>query len=426
MDTPFETATSAAASQAGLQLSRLLGSGRHGMVFLGVRDDGEVKSPVAVKVPNLPDGLDNELKALRSFAHPHVVRVIEGPLSNGAIVLEYCDQGTVADRLHEAALDCGEVASLLSSVLPAVDEIHQQGWIHGDISPSNIGLRSVGGPALLDFATARPSDGSAVDEGTAEFAGPLRQADPRLDIRALAATALRALGRPDRWDLQKRHTREALAEIVVRCDTGQPVELHELSTIASLVTNTIAVGDTPHHSLVDGPDAIPTRAFGPPPRSDQPNDPIEPSSRTNAFVLFTALTVVCLVAAAIEFVGVRGENGHGEHLDPKISLAREQSANATLELASATWNTESGVVAIQQADTSLAHFAAGQAGDIAAIADWSCDGVATLGIFRPSTGNWFEFDTWDERASATPTTLDGGSFLWVSTDEDGCAAAVLR
>lgn len=409
-----------------LQLSKLLGSGRHGMVFLGIRTQDGARRPVAVKVPSTPDGLENERLALTRFAHEHVVQLLEGPLSNGALVLEYCDRGTLADRLREETLNVAELASLLGDLLSAIEGIHAHGWIHGDISPSNIGLRSVGGPALLDFATARPADGSDVVEGTAEFAGPLRQADPRLDVRTLAATALCALGQPDRWDHKKRHAHERLTDLLSTCDSDEPVALDDLATIVSSMQHTISAGLARRDVSGCGPNDTPTRAFGPRPTGEQATTRARaPTHQRRRALVFAAMFVAVLIPG-VEFLGSTGRPNEPIPMEQETSLTIDRTADETLALASATWNAEAGVVTVTGNDGGTTHFAAGQPGDLAAIADWSCNGVPTLGVFRPSTDTWFEFDSWNESAIASPAPLTGGSSLWISTDDDGCAVAVLR
>ncbi len=395
------------------------------MVFLGVRLVADSRTSVAVKVPSRPDGLDNERRALLRFRHPHVISLLDGPLSNGALVLEFCDRGTLADRLGEETVPVGELASLLTDLISALQTIHEHGWIHGDISPSNIGLRSSGGPALLDFATARPSDGSAVEEGTAEFAGPLRQADPRLDLRSLSATALRALGQPDRWDHRKRQVHQRLTDLVARCDADESVTLSELSRVVDSMRDTIPADLVRCDLLGGGPDVTPTRAFGPRPTGRTPEAHVASHRRVIPRILVGAI-IMLVVAAAIEIRGLPTFRSHEPLAGETASLVIEQPAAETLTVASAIWNADAGVVAVLDASGRQAHFAAGRAGDLAAIADWSCDGESTLGVFRPSTNVWFEFDSWDEHAQASPTPLNGGSTLWVSTDESGCSVPVLR
>lgn len=401
------------------------------MVFLAALGTGANTSPVAVKVPSRPGALDAEAEALQQFAHTHVVRLLDGPRENGALVLELCDQGTLADRLQKETLTPDETGELLAALVAALRSIHGHGWIHGDISPANIGLRSDEGPALLDFATARPADGVLVAEGTAEFAGPLRQADPRLDIRALAATALLGLGEPDRWDHRKRQTQEGLVALIDRCDDGTDVGLADLEDIAASASTTAP--RTPRVGSSRGGPAVnpPTRAFGPPPMGGGSVDHVDQRASWQLALLVGA---ICLIALAIEF----RPSANTTAGDP-ARLVAEIPASATLSAADASWDSTTGVVTIEH-DGERQDFAAGEQGDLAAIGDWTCNGVETLGLFRPATEAWYVFSSWADGAVADISPIDVGwhhldtplvasgetHTLAVATHATGCDGPVVR
>lgn len=68
----------------------------------------------------------------------------------------------------------------------------------------------------------------------------------------------------------------------------------------------------------------------------------------------------------------------------------------------------------------------GRPGDALAVADWDCDGTATVASLRPSTGEVFVFDAWvapgDELTVPAATTVPGAEGLAaVDPDGDGCA-----
>jgi hypothetical protein len=44
----------------------------------------------------------------------------------------------------------------------------------------------------------------------------------------------------------------------------------------------------------------------------------------------------------------------------------------------------------------------GRAGDVVVVGDWDCDGLATPGLYRPSTGEAFEYDSWDPGSGGAP------------------------
>ena len=55
-------------------------------------------------------------------------------------------------------------------------------------------------------------------------------------------------------------------------------------------------------------------------------------------------------------------------------------------------------------------FAVGQTGDIAAVGDWTCSGNPTLGVYRPETGAWFTFSSWEAGATSGVVKLDAVSY----------------
>lgn len=68
----------------------------------------------------------------------------------------------------------------------------------------------------------------------------------------------------------------------------------------------------------------------------------------------------------------------------------------------------------------------GRPGDAVVVADWDCDGTATVASLRPSTGEVFVFDRWvaagDELTVRASTTVPGADTLRARDDDgDGCA-----
>ena len=413
-------------AMAQIRLSQLLGSGRHGMVFSGAQRIGDGERAVAVKIPRSPKGLDHEREALMLLQHRNIVSLLEAPLSNGTLVLEHCDLGTLAHHLAEHALTLGELRWMFDAILPALEHIHTTGWIHGDISPGNIGLRTLEGPVLLDFATARPADGSPIDEGTAEFAGPLRHADPRLDIRCLAATAVAALGASERWDHRTKLVQDELSAIIHRCDAGQTAEVDDLAAVARNLLPKQPTGTAPRRLSGGEPDiSTTTRAFGPRPAPESVGSS-EQSTNTRQLLL---IVVLALIGAALSWelaVDDTPQTSNTSGSTESVPLLLERTAQQTLEQASATWDGDTGVITIATPSDSVIHLAVGERGDLAAIGDWSCDGTETLGVYRPTTGNWFTFDSWEHDSTAVPTALDRGNRLSVASDQHGCATPVVR
>ncbi|MBI3912185.1 MAG: serine/threonine protein kinase [Armatimonadetes bacterium] len=117
------------------------------------------------------------------------------------LVLEYVRGETLAERLRrEGPLPVDEVVSLGEEVLLALEEVHGAGVVHGDIKPENLLLCGDGRVVLVDFGSARGSDGSG-RKGvwvTPAYA-PLEQyaktapLGPYTDLYGLGATLYHAL-----------------------------------------------------------------------------------------------------------------------------------------------------------------------------------------------------------------------------------------
>ena len=111
-------------------------------------------------------GLDSFLKegqALAAFQHRHLNQVHRYFEANGTayLVLEYIEGETLAARLkREGQLPEAAVRRLLTELLDGLAEVHSRGYVHRDVKPGNIMLRTLdGGAVLLDFGAARQAIG---------------------------------------------------------------------------------------------------------------------------------------------------------------------------------------------------------------------------------------------------------------------------
>jgi len=73
----------------------------------------------------------------------------------------------------------------------------------------------------------------------------------------------------------------------------------------------------------------------------------------------------------------------------------------------------------------------GRPGDQVATGDWSCQGVRTVALFRPSTGELFRFEGWAETgrdltATAVTRIVGGQALRAADVDRDGCHEAVVE
>ena len=147
------------------RLSRELGEGGMGVVYLAERADQAFEQKVAVKV--LRRGLESaemqarfrrERQILARLEHPNIARILDGgttedgvpwlgmELVDGLPIDQWCDQRQlgVEDRLR-----------LFQKVCAAVAYAHRNLVVHRDLKPSNILVTDAGEPKLLDFGIAK-------------------------------------------------------------------------------------------------------------------------------------------------------------------------------------------------------------------------------------------------------------------------------
>jgi serine/threonine protein kinase len=94
---------------------------------------------------------------MAGFTHPHLSLIfgIESWRGSPALVMEYLEGGTLADRLRRGPLTPEETAQLARDLTGALALIHDEGLLHRDIKPSNIAFTRAGRPKLLDFGLAQ-------------------------------------------------------------------------------------------------------------------------------------------------------------------------------------------------------------------------------------------------------------------------------
>lgn len=169
-----------------------LGSGETGKTFLA-RHRGSGKIVVKKLVPVQTGKIYERIKEIH---HPNLARVYEVCYCENVCVVieEYISGETLEEKLEELkVLPQQTVTDYLLQILQGVSEIHKQGIVHRDLTPSNILISTDNVVKLIDFGIARnPKENQKKDTlilGTVGYASPEQfgflQTDNRTDIYAI-------------------------------------------------------------------------------------------------------------------------------------------------------------------------------------------------------------------------------------------------
>ena len=167
--------TLAAGARCGpYEITAKIGAGGMGEVYRA--RDTKLGRDVALKV--LPEAFardperlarfEREAKILAALNHPHIAQ-IHGLEESGrvpALVLEFVDGPTLADRIAQGSIPLAEAVTIARQIADALEAAHEQGIIHRDLKPANIKLRTDGTVKVLDFGLAKaldPTSAGSVD-----------------------------------------------------------------------------------------------------------------------------------------------------------------------------------------------------------------------------------------------------------------------
>jgi serine/threonine-protein kinase len=127
--------------------------------------DTKLSRDVALKV--LPElvGQDRERMArftreaqlLASLNHPNIAAIhgVEEAGGGLALVLEYVDGETLAERINKGPLPIGETLRIALQIAQALEAAHEKTVVHRDLKPANVKITTEGVVKVLDFGLAK-------------------------------------------------------------------------------------------------------------------------------------------------------------------------------------------------------------------------------------------------------------------------------
>ncbi len=319
--------------------------------------DGRV---VAVKTGDdeeLTNRLLAEADLLARLDHPGLVQLIDvDPGPPGRLVTAFVGPDSW-DRFPPT--EPRDMVTGLARVAAIVADLHDAGVTHGGLALDHVLVGADGAPILCGLAdwTVADDDGRLAD--AVALAGMVRQ---------LAAD----LSPPDRSDLlglaEQLDTGESLRTITHQLDrldrtsdgigmaAAEPRRILPVAVGVGLLIMILTVvfvrGDGP--DPVPTPPAAPRVSVAPAPVSDSPDHQVGPDPASVSLTVPATSTTTTATGAGPSLPT-------GPHLDHDGR-----------------------------------RYALGEAGDIAVVGDWDCDGVPTPAVLRPGTGEIAVFRAWPE------------------------------
>jgi serine/threonine protein kinase/Tol biopolymer transport system component len=274
-----------------------IGAGGMGEVYRA--RDRRLKRDVALKVlpesfTTDPDRLarfQREAEVLAALNHPHIAHIhgVEDSGGASALILEFVDGLTLADRIAQGPVALEEAVPIARQIAEALEAAHECGIVHRDLKPANVKLRPDGTVKVLDFglakAVGRDAERSGLSDsptvtvegthagtilGTAPYMSPEqakgRAVDKRTDIWAFGAvlyelltgkaafrgssvaeTLSQVLTQAPNWELLPGGTPASIRTLLRRCLEKNParrldsavavrLEIDDALTSSALVT----------------------------------------------------------------------------------------------------------------------------------------------------------------------------------------------
>ncbi len=168
-------------------VGKVLGQGGFGITYLGFDTALEIKVAIkeyfcmnqtardntvsndiqwSVYISNPIDGREAFLKEARKMAKirmvPNVAHILDTFNENETayLIMEYIEGETLANQIKrlQKPLTWAEAMPIFMPVIESMQQVHENGLIHRDLSPDNLMINKLGKPVILDLGAAKDLD----------------------------------------------------------------------------------------------------------------------------------------------------------------------------------------------------------------------------------------------------------------------------
>ena len=165
----------------------------------------KILNKAEIKAKNLYLKVKREIKILRSFHHPYIIRLYDILESANSllIVMEFLPGGELYNVIEQKRLTEDQARCYFIQILAGLEYIHKQGYTHRDIKPENLMLDQEGKVKIGDFGLSnvlKPGEFLKTQCGSPNYAAPevisgLKYCGTEVDVWSLGVVLYALLAR---------------------------------------------------------------------------------------------------------------------------------------------------------------------------------------------------------------------------------------